>query len=67
VSCLLLPNGASGRFESAEVRIHDRRYVLTRGHICEQGDDYELTRFCVQLADPGTVRPAALQAARVFG
>ena len=64
---LVLPNGASARFESAEVKIHDRSYVLTRGRICAQGDDYELTRFCVQLADPSMMRSAATQAARVFG
>lgn len=41
------PSFSHGSFESAEVKIHDRRYVLTRGHICAHGDDYELTRFCV--------------------
>ena len=45
----VLPKGASKGLESAEVRIHDRRYILTHGRICYGSDDFELARFSVHL------------------
>ena len=47
---IVLPRGRTAQFESCELRVHDKPYILHRRRISDSGDDFEIARFAIRAA-----------------